>query len=177
MHCSETHKTTSTAHLLSLLVPKSEIHVIGQLEKRHDLTQMIEPGTIPLVLFPEPSAPLLDQRFVESLPMPVTLIVPDGTWRQARKLTHKLSEFRGIRRVQLAAGAPSRYLLRRNQSKGGVCTLEAIARALGVLDGNEVQEALEQHLAVMVQRVLFSRQTSKPYDGTFDLPPAEDLVR
>ncbi len=177
MHCAEENKSTSTARLLNMLLPKSEIHVVGRLNDPYDLSRMIEPGSVPLVLFPEPSAQILTDSFVERLSGPVTLIVPDGTWKQARKLTHHTPELRGIRRVQLAQGEPSRYMLRRNQSAGGVCTMEAVARALGVLEGAAVQQELERYLHLMVQRVLFSRTTSRVYDGSFALPDVSKLVR
>jgi DTW domain-containing protein YfiP len=164
MHHAETDKSTSTVRLVRLLLPHSDLYVFGAPGGRPDFTGMIEPGTAPYVLFPEPSAPVLDERFVDKLAGPITLIVPDGTWKQARKITHHLDVLRGIPRLRLAPGAPSRYMVRRNQREGAVCTIEAIARVLGAIEGVPVQAALERYLDLMVERVLWSRRTSQLYE-------------
>jgi hypothetical protein len=63
----------------------------------------------------------------------------------------------GIRHVKLAEGAPSQYRLRTQPNDKSLCTLEAIARALGVLESREAQLQLETVLGVMVERTLWCR--------------------
>ncbi|NBT81715.1 MAG: DTW domain-containing protein, partial [Betaproteobacteria bacterium] len=64
-------------------------------------------------------------------------------------------------RVRLPSGQkPSEFQLRREPNPEAVCTIEAVARALGVLErerGAEVQAALEKLLRTMVQRTLLAR--------------------
>jgi DTW domain-containing protein YfiP len=62
------------------------------------------------------------------------LVVPDGTWRKARKLLHLNPLLAALPRVTLAAGAVSRYRLRKAPGPGALSTVEAIAQALQVLE-------------------------------------------
>jgi len=42
--------------------------------------------------------------------------------------------------------------------------MEAIARALGVLDGPEVEVELDRFLNILIERVMWSRRTSQLYE-------------
>ncbi len=70
----------------------------------------------------------------------MTLLVPDGTWSQARRIAQREPDARGAELVRLPPGPPTRYGLRRNPREGTVSTFEAVARALGVLEGAEGAE-------------------------------------
>ena len=40
---------------------------------------------------------------------------------------------------------------------GGLCTIEAVGQALGVIEGSEIQAALEDALAAMLDRIWQTR--------------------
>ena len=63
--------------------------------------------------------------------------------------------FQGAEVVTLPPAGPSRYGLRRHAREGSVCTLEAVGRALGVLEGGDIEERLA---AVLERFVARSRQ-------------------
>jgi DTW domain-containing protein YfiP len=105
----------------------------------------------------------------------VTLVVPDGNWRQASKVYKRVPGLRGVPCVTLPKGPPSRYRLRAEAHPKGLSTLEAIARALGILEGAHVQRELERVLTVMVERTLWARGTLPTRDATQPLP--EGAVR
>src|SRR5262249_10300950 len=88
---------------------------------------------------------------------PVTLIVPDGTWRQASKVRNRVPGLRDVPCVSMGIGDPSRYRLRSEAHGHGLATIEAIARALGVLEGKAVEDALLTPFHAMVERTLWSR--------------------
>ena len=88
---------------------------------------------------------------------PVALVVPDGTWQQAARMTRKVPWLAALPTVTLPPGPASRYRLRTEPKPQGLATLEAIAWALGLLEGPEVQQELERVLRLMVDRTLFSR--------------------
>ena len=88
---------------------------------------------------------------------PVTLFVPDGTWRQATKMRRRVPWLLDLEPVSLPEGPETAYHLRRETKDGGLATAEAIARAFGVLEGPEVQKELERVFRLMVERTLFSR--------------------
>lgn len=127
-----------------------------------DLTEELAPPYEPLVLYPEAGCKELSPSDSET---PKTLIVPDGTWTQAKRILHRREELWRIPRRQLPAGPRSSYTLRRNQAPEGMCTAEAVARALGVLEGKDtgasVQSRIEAAVNLMVERVTWSRKTSK----------------
>ena len=68
---------------------------------------------------------------------PVTLLVLDGTWEYARNIYQRNARaFAPLRHVclDLARLPPSEYRIRRQPEAGCVCTLEAVAYALAVLE-------------------------------------------
>jgi DTW domain-containing protein YfiP len=114
----------------------------------------------PLLLHPTEDAVALDAGFQARVPPPYTLIVPDGSWRQAAKMGSREPSLRATLRVKLPVGEPSRYQLRKETKPGGLATIEAIARALGVLESRAVEAELERIFALMVERTLRSRGVS-----------------
>ena len=157
LHRREERKTTNTGRLGTLCLPNSETVVRGH-ERRPDEALVFPPGTQPVLLFPaEDAGPIAP--FAQS-ERPVTLIVPDGTWRQASKVRARVPGLREVPCVTLPRGKPSHYHLRVDAHEHGLATLEAIARALGILEGErgpEVQRQLEDVLRAMVERTLWSR--------------------
>jgi DTW domain-containing protein YfiP len=57
----------------------------------------------------------------------------------------------------LPAGEPSIYGLRSEPRRGGLATIEAIARAFELLEGPHVRATLERVFRAMVERTLWSR--------------------
>ncbi len=88
---------------------------------------------------------------------PITLFVPDGTWRQASKVRRRVPCLADVPLVSLPQGSATTYRLRHEPRDGGLATMEAIARAFGILEGEAVQQALERVFRIMVERTLWSR--------------------
>jgi DTW domain-containing protein YfiP len=158
MHKCEVEKSTSTARLLKMILPTCSLHVVGIQEQPLDLGDSLPPEANPVVLYPELGSEELAER---DRGIVKTLVVPDGTWTQAKKIVRRRPELWALPRRQLPTGKRTEYTLRRNQAESGVCTAEAVARALGILDGPEVQGRIERYLRLMVERVEWSRRTSK----------------
>ncbi|HSO36992.1 MAG TPA: tRNA-uridine aminocarboxypropyltransferase, partial [Labilithrix sp.] len=131
-------------------------------------------GTRPLFLFPhEDAVPLASLATVPGDDRPVTLIVPDGNWRQASKVRNRVAGLRAVPCVSLPVGAPSIYRLRSEAHPFGLATLEAIARSLRLLEGDagpEIEEALLHVFRVMVERTLWSRGNYETQDVTGGIP-------
>ncbi len=169
MHRDERRKTTNTGQLAAACLARSEVLVHGQLDAPLD-PLVWPPTTRPLYLFPhEDALPLTS--FLDDGP-PVTLVVPDGTWRQASKVRKRVAGVADIPCVSLPPGPPSRYRLREEHLDHGLSTLEAIARALGLLEGEAVQHALENVFAMMVERSLWARGTLATDEVTGGVPAA-----
>ncbi len=84
-------------------------------------------------------------------------MVADGTWRQTTRMVRRDPTLSRLPRIRLPEGPPSRYRLRTHPDPARVSTLEAIARALGVLEGADVQRRLEALFDIMVERTLWTR--------------------
>jgi len=154
-HRREVHKTTGTARLVALALANAEVRVVGLPEDRAHYGDLgAQPGRA-LVLFPSPQSVELTPAHAQRGPL--TLIVPDGNWRQARKIATKEPELAALEHVRLPSGPPPLCRLRAHADPAALATFEAIARALGVLEGSAVRQQLERVLALKVERVLRSR--------------------
>lgn len=85
----------------------------------------------------------------------VTVIVPDGNWRQAAKMPRRIPGLADVRRVSLGDDTrPTEYKLRHEHLEYGLATFEAIARAWGILEGRDVEDQLMRVFRLMVSRTL-----------------------
>lgn len=62
------------------------------------------------------------------------LVVPDGTWRNVRKLIQLNPVLDTLPRLTLPLGEPSLYRIRKTKQTAAVSTIEAIARVLSCLE-------------------------------------------
>ena len=116
-----------------------------------------EPTHRSFVLFPDTHARVLDSQLAEEDDRPIRLIVPDGTWRQARRMVRRVAGLAKVPRVTLAEGLVSKYSLRKRQSTGGMCTFEAISEALCLLEGANLYAPLVHVLSRFVETLLWHR--------------------
>lgn len=154
IHRIEKRKPSNTGRLGADCLVNSEILVRGH-EDAPTPPFVPAPGTQPLFLYPADDAVPIT-RFASSA-SPVTLIVPDGTWRQASKVRYRVPGFKDVPCVSLPPDEPSIYRLRSEAHAHGLATVEAIARAFGVLEGFAVRSAIEHVFRAMVDRTLWSR--------------------
>ncbi len=161
LHAAELPVSSNTGRLAAAALLGASVHVRGERERPLNSRALETPGRVRLLLFPSEDALPLEERLVLDLQGPFALIVPDGTWRQARKLPARERALDGVLRVRLLPGPPSRYRLRAEPRPECVSTIEAIARALEVLEGPHqgplVRAALERLLEIKVERTLRSR--------------------
>lgn len=130
-HRSESTHALNTARLAALGLTNAELRV-GEVFEGLDAL-LATPGYRPALLFPGDQARVLapyDQAHDE----PLLLIVPDGTWRKARKLLYLNPLLEALPRVTLGAVAPSRYRLRKAPEAGALSTIEAVVGALNALE-------------------------------------------
>lgn len=154
MPWKESARSSNTGRLAQLALPNSEIRLRGRPGSPLDLSDLaeVERG---LLLYPAETARPLVQA--DAAGPPATLVIPDGTWRQARRVVkheHALARFE---RACLPPGPPSTYRLRHPRKPGWLCTHEAISRALDMLEGGGVSEQLRPAFEQMVERTLAER--------------------
>jgi DTW domain-containing protein YfiP len=157
LHRNEARKTTNTGSLAARCLRGSEVLVHGREGEDTVSPFRSEANPFPrgLLLYPSDEAEELGPE--HSAEGPVRLVVPDGNWRQASKMARRIEWMASLPRVTLPASTATSYRLRFEPKAGGLATMEAIARAFGVLEGAEVQERLEEVFRKMVDRTLYSR--------------------
>ena len=137
-HPSEVNHALNTARLAALGLQKAEL-IVGEVFE--DLPALLnQPGYRARLLFPgEDAQPMQAYTAADE---PLLLVVPDGTWRKARKMLHLNPLLAALPRVTLAEGGVSRYRLRKAPGPGALSTVEAIVQALQVLEAPTSFEAL-----------------------------------
>ncbi|WP_335943645.1 DTW domain-containing protein [Pseudomonas sp. G166] len=146
-HPSEVSHALNTARLAALGLNNAEL-VVGEVFE--DLPSLLNPpGYRARLLFPGDEAQPL-QAYVSS-DEPLLLVVPDGTWRKARKLLHLNPLLAALPRVALAEGGVSRYRLRKAPGPGALSTVEAIVQALQTLEAPTRFEPLLRPFEALIE--------------------------
>lgn len=135
-HPSEVGHALNTARLAALGLANAELRV-GE-----DFSDLDLSGEDAWLLFPGESAIPLAELATRPATQPRLLVVPDGTWRKARKLLHLNPHLAALPRVVLPEGLSSRYRLRKAPAEGALSTIEAVAHALNALDAPQSFDAL-----------------------------------
>jgi DTW domain-containing protein YfiP len=127
-HPSEVGHALNTARLAALGLADAEL-LVGEDFSGLDLSDWDA-----WLLFPGESAVALAELAAQPVDKPRLLVVPDGTWRKARKLLHLNPNLAALPRVVLPEGLTSRYRLRKAPAEGALSTIEAVVHALDALD-------------------------------------------
>lgn len=154
---TELWKSTNTARLVALAIPATTLHVHGVKNEPVNLDGVVRDGRT-FLLFPDTSGQELTREFIQALPGPLHLVVPDGNWPQARKLSRHLPNLAALPRLWVRSSGPDPiYTVRRIPKGGALCTLSAIARVLELSEGPEVRASLEHLLRKMVEVITKGR--------------------
>lgn len=139
-HPDETRHALNTARLAVLGLANAELRV-G--EHFPELATELAGGEAWL-LFPGEQACSVEQLATVDggRPLERWLVVPDGTWRKARRILHCNPWLAQLPRLTLAETRVSRYRLRKAPGPGALSTLEAIVHCLDVLEGEGRFDAL-----------------------------------
>jgi len=154
LHEQEDRKTSNTGRLATRCLPNSEIVIRGGFDHATPPPSWTAQGD-PVLLFPHPDAHPL--QLWQNHPRPITLIVPDGTWRQAQRVRRRIAGLSAVPCAFVSRDEPSQYRLRHTWDPRRLSTLEAIAEALLILEGPQgpaSRDDLLRIFRVMVERSL-----------------------
>jgi len=171
LHQLEARKTTNTGALAARCLENSAVVYRGRApdgRAADALDAQLSTETDPLLLYPHASAtPLGDWRATSK---PITLIVPDGTWPQAVRTCRRLRARADLPCVSLPAPAIAVDRLRASGLPDRLATLEAVALALGVLEGPAVRDALMRVYRIMTERTLWTNGRVSANEVTGGIP-------
>lgn len=146
-HPSEVNHALNTARLAALGLSNAEL-LVGEVFE--DLPTLLNrPGYRARLLFPADDAQPMNAYAPTDEPL--LLVVPDGTWRKARKMLHLNPLLAALPRVTLAEGGVSRYRLRKAPGPGALSTIEAIVQALQTLEAPASFEALLKPFEALIE--------------------------
>lgn len=129
-HPDEAQHALNTARFVALGLQNAQLIIAETID---DIEQYLQqPGYRACVLFPGEQAQELNAYQAQQLTL--LLIVPDGTWRKARKILHCNPLLAALPRVTLPAGLTSRYRLRKAPIQESLATVEAVSYALDILE-------------------------------------------
>lgn len=164
LHQMEERKTSNTGLLALRCLPNSTLVIRGTPGHPIEGSRWKQGGdTDTVLLFPHPDARPIDSW--RDHPRPITLVVPDGTWRQAQRVRRRVPGLVHVPCALVTRAAPSAYRLRTTWDPKRLATLESIAEALGVLEGPAVREELLRIFDVMVERSLRVRSPPPRHPG------------
>jgi DTW domain-containing protein YfiP len=146
-HPQELEKPTNTGRFVAASLESA------RLVRRHELTSPPPPGSA--LLFPSDDATPLDPQTLGA--PPTVLYVPDGTYRQARRMMKRDPYLSALPRVGLPKHVRAVGHIRTGLRPDHLSTYEAVARALGILEGPHLETPMRAFLAIVVGRTLFHR--------------------
>ncbi|MBP9085288.1 MAG: DTW domain-containing protein [Kofleriaceae bacterium] len=152
-HPRERDNAIGTAWMASLCLPNSELHVGIRWNQQSAMAAAITNPAAPAVLL-YPGADAKD-ILLDPPQGPVTLVVVDGTWSQAKTLVRDNPILAALPRYAFSAPVPSEYRIRKEPSDEVVSTIESLMYALGALEGEtETFTALLKPFRAMVNTQL-----------------------
>lgn len=145
VHHKELHRSTNTGRLAIACLENSQMIIRGE-SKNHPvlkLDSLLDPNYHSWVFYPSLDAVELTPELVKNhSDLPIQLIVPDGNWRQASKVHYRHHELKDLLRVKISTPNTAPLHMRKETTKEGMATLEAIAHALGIIENEEVKNHL-----------------------------------
>jgi DTW domain-containing protein YfiP len=141
-HRAETFRSSNTGRLAHLALVNSELVDYG------GVGAMAMPSLADAwLVFPEG-----EPARARPVAPPAQLVVLDATWSQARRMFRKLDALRGLPILRLPVAAPSAARLRAAPAPGRVSTIEAVAMALRLVEGDVAAAQLDGLFQTAVAR-------------------------
>ncbi len=158
-HPRERHVPVNTVRIASLCLPEAETHVGVDWTSSAVLDRVLADSSRPAaLLYPGPEAVDVEEH---PPPGPITLVVVDGTWWQARKVVRSNPALAALPRYAFRPRVPSQYRIRAEPHDDYVSTIEALVHVLGVLEGDP-----ERYAAMLVPfRAMVDRQVEYSKHG------------
>lgn len=168
MHRNEILKPTNSGRLISdTLGNKCHVYEWSRTEPDAELLALLsDPKRYCVILFPgDESRRQVCSRAQVALDKQLTLIVLDGTWRQARKMFRQSLWLKNFACVNLTEPQQSQYTLRNPLDESQLSTAQACAVALKQFNEVTTSELLHKYFAVFNENYTASKYNRTPEIG------------
>jgi DTW domain-containing protein YfiP len=165
VHYKELKRTTNSGKLAIQALENSEMRIRGERTgEALSLKDLLTPNYRTMLFYPSEDAIELTEQIVAESSLPIQLLVPDGNWRQASKVFLRHPELKNVMKVKMSVPNLSSQHLRKEHFAEGMSTLEAIAKALEIIEGPTVGKKLADLYQLKLERTLLGRhgQCSAP---------------
>ena len=156
-HPRERHVAVGTARMAHLALPNSLLRPGLDFSADPVVTAELAASPDTYLLFPGPNA-----KDAATLPRdrPITLVVLDGTWWQARKLYKLNPALAALPQVAFSPRQASAYRIRRQPAAFCLSTIEALAEVLPALEpaGQPFERLLDPFHAMVARQERFARE-------------------
>jgi len=149
MHQREHLRPTSTGKLINRIIPSSRNHLYES-ESPPSRGDVVSPGRELWILHPNGT-----ELPVDVSPANIQVVLLDGTWREASRMSQTVATWGRL--VRLPMTAPSRYWLRKKQGAESYSTIEALLFLLAALGLTKEEERLRLQFELHVYAGLRSR--------------------
>lgn len=158
-HPRERHVGVNTARMAHLALPNSLLRLGLDFSVDPVVTAELAATPDTYLLFPGPNA-----RDAAALPRdrPVTLVVLDGTWWQARKLYKLNPALAALPQVAFSPRQASAYRIRRQPAAFCLSTIEALAEVLPLLEppGQPLERLLDPFHAMVARQERYAAEVA-----------------
>jgi DTW domain-containing protein YfiP len=162
-HTMEEHRPTNTGRMALYMFPRSRLIPYGTHGGPLDEAPFRDPGRRYFLLFPRAGAQTLTREdLVPSDGTPVSLVVPDGNWRQASHMARRNRVIKEMTCLSLPPGPPGAWTIRNSKHAERLCTAEAAIRVAEVLGFRDEAARMQAMMLTINERMLGMRPKHAP---------------
>ncbi|MEZ5988448.1 MAG: DTW domain-containing protein [Planctomycetota bacterium] len=165
VHVGELVRQSNTGRIAHRVFTGSNLHVIGRADQPIDWEPLRADDRPFHVLWPSPRARTAGP---ELLAEGAAVVVPDGSWRQTRRMLVRNPVLHDMRPLALPPGPAPRWAARRSPGAGRYCTLEALILLAEAVGHAGATAPLWDALAEVECRLM--RQRGKPVNAAASRP-------
>jgi DTW domain-containing protein YfiP len=165
LHHDEVFKPTNTGRLIADILPaNTTAFEWSRTEPPADLLALLaDPARYPVIVFPAEEGS--DRRVHTATPdldgRRLTLILLDGTWRQASRMFRSSAWLSGLPALTFTEPQMGRYAVRQKIREGQLATAEAAAELLRLCGEEDNGQVLEDYFVVFNEHYVSTR-TGRP---------------
>lgn len=145
-HSQEISKKTNTGQLVQKNIPNTQTIVWQRTAPDASLLQQLKLNKTALLYVVDEAKITVNIEDYENF------ILIDSTWQEARKIFNRSPYLQALPKIKLSAQQHSKYNLRRNQVKGGLCTAECVIELLRVKKQLDAADKLSTLFDAFIQQ-------------------------
>lgn len=162
---NEPARPTSTSKIIEKTLSNTQTFIWQRTTPPEALIKQIEaPDTDAWLLFPadRPELQTRQKTFSGFNNKKTLIIVPDGTWKEVRKIVRKSPWLNQLPILALEPEQATQYTLRRNAYEGQLCSAEALSEALCEIEETKAGQRLQHSFDLFMNAYDKQRKGIKP---------------